>query len=49
MIHFISRYFYEARRDKVQMLTRAERRAMHLTCGITLFILITLLLWFLLK
>ena len=46
MIHFISRYFYEARRDKVHMMTRHERRAMFLTCGI-LCITITILLWLL--
>jgi hypothetical protein len=47
MIHFISRHFYQVRRDKVQMLTRAERRAMSLTCGIILCITIILLLWLL--
>jgi hypothetical protein len=47
MIHFISRYFYEVRRDKVHMLTRAERRAMLLTCGIILCIIITIILWLL--
>jgi hypothetical protein len=47
MIHFISRYFYEVRRNKVYMLNRAERRAMLLTCGIILCITITVILWLL--
>ena len=45
MIHFISRYFHEVHRDRVQMLTRAERRAMLLTCGIILCIAIIIFLW----
>jgi hypothetical protein len=45
MIHFISRYFYQVHRDKVQMLTKAERRAMLLTCAIILCIAIIILLW----
>jgi hypothetical protein len=47
MIHFISRYFHEVNRNKVQMLTRAERRAMFLTCGVIFCITIILLLWLL--
>ena len=45
MIHFISRYFYEVRRDKVHMLTRAERRAMLSTCFVLICIMIILILW----
>jgi hypothetical protein len=45
MIHFISRHFYEVRRNKVQMLTRAERRAMLSTCFVILCITIILILW----
>jgi hypothetical protein len=45
MIHFISRYFYQAQRDKVQMMTRAERRAMLSTCFVILCITIIILLW----
>jgi hypothetical protein len=47
MIHFISRYFYQVHRDKVQMMSRAERRAMLLTCGIILSIAAIVLLWLL--
>ena len=45
MIHFISRYFYQARRDKVQMMSRAERRAMLSTCFVIICITIILILW----
>jgi hypothetical protein len=47
MIHFISRYFYQAQRDKVQMMTRAERRAMLSICFVILCITIILILWLL--
>jgi hypothetical protein len=45
MIHFISRYFYQVHRDKVQMMTRAERRAMLSTCFVIICITIILILW----
>jgi hypothetical protein len=45
MIHFISRYFYQAQRDKVHMMTRAERRAMLSTCFVILCITIIVILW----
>jgi hypothetical protein len=47
MIHFISRYFYHVHRNKVQMLSRDERKAMLLTCGIILCIAVIALLWML--
>ena len=45
MIHFISRYFYHVHRNKVAMLSRDERHAMLLTCGIVLCIAIIIFLW----
>jgi hypothetical protein len=45
MIHFISRYFYHVHRDKVQMMSRAERRAMLSTCFVIFIITIILILW----
>jgi hypothetical protein len=45
MIHFISRYFYETHRNKVQMMTRAERRAMLSTCFVILAIATVIILW----
>jgi hypothetical protein len=45
MIHFISRYFYVLHRTKVQMMTRAERRAMLSTCFVILCITIVIILW----
>ncbi len=47
MIHFISRYFYDVHRNKVQMLTRAERRqAFLLMSGLAVCIAILIYIWF---
>lgn len=46
MIHFISRYFYEVDRNRVQMLTREEkRRFIRHICALALCIAIILYLW----
>ena len=46
MIHFISRYYYTVHRNKVEMLTRAEKRkAWLMACGILVCIVILILLW----
>ena len=46
MIHFISRYFYTVQRNKVEMLTRDEKRKAWLTAlGILACIAIVLFLW----
>lgn len=47
MIHFISRHFYYVHRNKVAMMSREERKAMLLTCGIILCITAIILLWIL--
>jgi hypothetical protein len=46
MIHFISRYFYEVQRNKVEMLTRAEKkRAFWLLSGLAVCVTILVFLW----
>lgn len=46
MIHFISRYFYTVHRDKVEMLTRAERRQFFIMLSALLLCIITIaIIW----
>ena len=48
MIHFISRYFYQVHRDKVHMLTKAERRQAFLMMGgLAICIAILVYIWLL--
>jgi hypothetical protein len=46
VIHFISRYFYTVQRNKVEMLTRAEKRkACWLLAGLILCVITLILIW----